>query len=419
MRYSKLVGKTQKKAPQEAEATSHKLLIRDGFIDRALCAGVYSLLPLGLLVHRKIEDIIRQEMNAIGGQEVFLPTLQPKELWQETDRWDHMDPPLFKLKDRHGRELALGSTHEEVITDIVRKQVQSYKDLPLYLYQIQNKFRNEMRSSGGLLRVREFVMKDLYSFHTSEADLADYFEKVVEAYFKIYKRCGLSPLKSEASGGTIGGTKTYEFQIPAAAGEDKVLVCQKCGWATNLEVATIKAQEKCPQCPKGILKEISAIEVGHIFSLGTKYSESMGAYFTDRNGRKKPIVMGCYGIGVGRLMAAIVEVHHDKRGIIWPKTVAPYQIQLLAISRQPSVTTKAEEIYKDLTKEGIEVLYDNRQEATAGEKFADADLIGCPVRIVVSEKTIRQQAVEVKSRTANRGKLIKVDDLIPELQNPS
>ncbi len=268
MRYSKLFGKTLKSVPKEAEVVSHKLLTQGGFIDRQLAAGIYSFLPLGWRVHQKIENIIREEIEAVGGQEVFLPSLQPKEIWQKSDRWNNIDPPLFKLEDRHEKEFALGSTHEEVITDLAARFIKSYRDLPLYLYQIQNKFRNEMRSTGGLLRVREFMMKDLYSFHTSEADLADYFEKVVAAYFKIFKRCGLSALKSEASGGTIGGTRTYEFQVPASVGEDKIFVCSQCGWAANWELMEEKSWQKCHKCQGELKEEIMVKDFGYFIPKG-------------------------------------------------------------------------------------------------------------------------------------------------------
>ena len=399
-----MFGKTLKTVPTEAEAVNHKLLLKGGFIDQ-LSAGIYSFLPLGWWVHRNIENIIREEMNAIGGQEVFLPTLQPKSLWQETDRWDHIDPPLFKLKDQHDRDYALGSTHEEVVTDLVRQRVSSYKDLPLYLYQIQNKFRNEIRSTGGLLRVREFVMKDLYSFHTDEKDLMGYFQKVIEAYKKIFNRCGLQIAVCQASGGTIGGKETYEFHVLAPVGEDKIIFCPKCNWGANQEVGE---QVECPKC-HGTLEKSSSIEAGHVFALGTKYSEAMKAEFVDKNGVKKPIWMGCYGIGLGRLMATIVEVHHDEMGIIWPRSVAPYQIHLINLKTQNS-NLSGDEVYEKLVRAGVEVLYDDREEVSAGEKFADADLIGIPVRLVISEKT--GDKVEYKERDQKESKLLTIEEIV-------
>ena len=405
MLQSKLFSKTLKKAPKEAKIASHKLLLRGDFISQ-LASGIYSFLPLGYRIHRKIEEVVREEMNAIGGQEVFLPSLQPKEIWQKTDRWGHMDPPLFKIKDRHKKEFVLGPTHEEVITDLLKGRVQSYKDLPVYLYQIQTKFRNEMRFAGGLLRAREFVMKDLYSFHPDKKDLDKFFNKVLLAYDKIFKRCGLKAIKSEASGGVFTKEKTYEFQVMSKEGEDKIIYCPKCNWATNLEVTKIKAGQKCPKCKSKLVKA-NSIEVGHTFRLGTKYSKALNLYFRDKKGEKKPVVMGCYGIGLGRLMAAIVEINHDDKGIIWPKEVTPFQIHLIQIEDNQKIRKAAEKLYKDLQNKAVEVLYDDRNDKSAGEKFAEADLIGIPVRVVVSEKTLKNNSIEVKKRDENKTCLIK------------
>lgn len=406
MRYSNLFGKTLKTIPSEAEAVSHKLLLKAGYIDQ-LSAGVYSFLPLGFKVLKSVEKIIREEMNTISGQEVFLPTLQPKSLWQETDRWDHIEPPLFKLQDQHDRDLALGPTHEEVITDLVRRRVTSYKDLPLYLFQIQNKFRNEIRSTGGLLRVREFIMKDLYSFHTDEKDLLEYFQKVIEAYKTIYGRCGLEVAVCQASGGTIGGRETYEFHVLSPVGEDRIVFCPKCHWGANQEVSK---ETKCPKC--GTETETSSsIEAGHVFALGTKYSEAMKAEFVDKDGTKKPIWMGCYGIGLGRLMAAIIEVHNDTKGIIWPKSVAPFQVSLVNLAKE---NIQAEEIYKKLIDTGIEVLFDDRENVSAGEKFADADLIGIPVRLVISERN--GDKIEYKERNKKESELLSLEEVLSKLQ---
>lgn len=371
MKQSQLFCKTKKQAPKDAKIISHKLLLRGDFIEQE-AAGVYSFLPLGWRVHRKIEQIVREEMDAIGGQEMFMPALQPKTLWEETGRWDKMDPPLFKFKDQHKKDLTLGPTHEEVITDLARKRVESYKDLPFYLYQIQDKFRNEMRPAGGLLRTREFVMKDLYSFHASEEDLKKYYEKVKKAYIRIFQRCGLKVVPIRAGSGTIGGKLSHEFI------------------------------------------SINKIESGHTFNLGTKYSKAMNALFVDKDGKKKPIIMGCYGIGIGRLMTAIVEVHHDKNGIIWPKKVAPFDIHLIALENNKKVRTQAEKIYKDLQKKSFEVLYDDRNESP-GVKFVEADLIGIPLRIVVSERTLRKQSIEIKKRNRKEGKLAKIKSYVQQI----
>lgn len=406
MLQSKLFSKTLKTAPKDAETISHKYLTRGGFINQ-LASGIYSFLPLGFKVYKKIENIIREEMKAIDGQELYLPVLQPKKLWQESGRWDTIDPPLFKLKDRHGKELALGPTHEEVLTDLARQYIKSYKDLPQAVFQIQNKFRNEMRATGGLLRVREFVMKDLYSFHTSEKNLDNYYEKVAKTYKKIYERCDLKAVMVQASSGTIGGKISHEFMVIAKDGEDKILVCQKCDWAGNLEIS--KNIKVCPIC-QGKIKQENSIEAGHIFQLGITYSERMGANFIDLDGKSKPIFMGCYGIGLGRLLATIVEASNDQNGIIWPETVAPFKVQLLTLGQNKQVLDYSNKIYQQLLTAGIEVLYDDRENITAGEKFADADLIGIPYRLIISEKT--KDEVEVKKRGEKQAKLMRIEGVI-------
>lgn len=409
MRYSKLFGKTLREAPKEAEATSYKLLAKAGFIDQ-LAAGVYTFLPLGWRTHSKIENIIREEIDAIGGQEFSMPVLAPKTLWQETGRWETIDPPLFITRDRHDKEYSLGPTHEEVITDLARRFVKSYKDLPFSAYQIQDKFRNELRSTGGLLRTREFFMKDLYSFHADGKDFKEFFKKALEAYTKIFDRVGLKILVSQASGGSIGGDITYEFQVPATIGEDIVFFCEACGYAINKQFAEEKAvKETCPECKKK-LSETNAIEAGQVFSLGTKYSKAMGATFVDKDGKQKPLIMGCYGIGIGRMMAAIVEVSHDAQGIVWPENVAPFAVHLVSIGNKPAVTKKADEIYEKLVKEGKEVLYDDRDESP-GVKLADADLIGIPERFVVSETTLKKSSIEVKKRKESKPKFVKLTSL--------
>lgn len=410
MKQSQLFYKTKKQAPRDAEIISHKLLLKGDFIDQ-VTSGVYSFLPLGWRVHRKIEQIIREEMNAIGGQEVFLPVLQPKSFWEETGRWKDFKPPLFKLKDRHKKELALGPTHEELFTDLVRKRVESYKDLPLYLYQIQDKFRNEMRSTGGLLRVREFIMKDLYSFHSNEKDLFNYYKTVGKAYLRIFKRCELKAIPMEAESGSMGGAISQEFAIIAEKGESKMLLCPKCGWAISDEKK--RKSNKCLKC-KTTLEKKNCIEASHGFNLGTKYSKDMGALFVDKDGKKKPIIMGCYGLGLGRLMAAIIEIHHDKDGIIWPKQIAPFDIHLIALENSKKIRNQAEKIYNDLQKKGFEVLYDDRNE-TPGVKFIEADLIGIPLRLVVSEKTLQKQSIEIKKRNERRAKLVGIKFYVQQI----
>jgi len=398
MKQSELFYKTKKDVSKNAEVISHKLLLRGDFIEQE-AAGVYSFLPLGWRVHKRIEEVIRQEINAIGGQEVFLSVIQPKSLWEETDRWDKPDLPLFKFKDRHKKEYALGPTHEEMITDLVRKRVDSYKDLPLALYQIQNKFRNEIRPTGGLLRVREFIMKDLYSFHADEKDLISYYKKAEKAYLKIFKRCGLKAIQMEADSGTIGGSTSHEFVVLAESGESKIYLCPDCGWAISDE--KIGKDKKCKKC-KSKLEKQECIEGGHIFNLGSKYSKAMNALFVDKNGKKKPMIMGCYGLGLGRLMAAIIEIHHDDKGIIWPKEVAPFDVHLIGIENSK------------LQKRGLEVLYDDRDESP-GIKFVESDLIGIPIRLIISEKTLDKQSVEIKKRAEREGRLVKIKSYVQQI----
>lgn len=407
MKQSKFFAKTFKDAPKEAKAKSHKLLLKAGFIEQCT-AGVYSFLPLGFRVLQKLENIIRNKMNSIDGQEVFLPTIQPKNLWQETGRWLTIDPPLFKFQDRHKKELCLGPTHEEVIADLVRSRIKSYRDLPFAMYQIQNKFRNEMRATGGLLRTREFIMKDLYSFHSTQECLNKYYDKVLEAYHELFEECGLKTILTEASSGTIGGKESHEFMALCETGEDKILICKKCNWAINQELKSKNENLKfCRLCDRA-LKEYNAIEVGHCFKLGTKYSKKMSANFVNKNGQQKPIIMGCYGIGLGRLMATIVETHYDERGIIWPKFIAPFDLHLISVGAR-FITPKSEEIYKELSKK-FDVLYDDRDESP-GVKFADADLIGIPIRIVVSEKTLARNCAEIKKRHEEKICLKPLTDL--------
>lgn len=409
MLQSHFFTKTLRKDPKDAMTISHKLLVRGGFINQ-LTSGIWSLLPFGWRVYKKIENIIREEMNAIGGQEIYLPVLQPKELWQETARWENIDPPLFKLKDRHNKWLALGPTHEEVITDLARFYIESYKDLPKYVYQIQNKFRNELRPTGGLLRTREFVMKDLYSFHTSEKDLNNYYQKVIQAYYKIYQRCGLKAVAVKASSGSIGGSISHEFMVLADSGEDKILVCQKCGWGVNIE--TWQKNKPCPEC-QGKLEQKNTIEAGHVFKLDTLYSQKMGAEFTDKYGKKKPIFMGCYGIGLQRLMATIVEAKYDRNGIIWPNTVSPFDIHLVSLDLEDKkVGIFAKKVYQELSKNNFDILFDDRLESP-GIKFKDADLIGIPIRLVVSKKT--GDRVEYKERDKDKTKLFTLKQLLVKL----
>ena len=405
MKRTELFCRIGKQNLSQAEAISHRLLLRADFIDQ-LASGIYSFLPLGWMVHQKIAGVIKDELNKLGGQELLMPSLQPKALWAESKRWGAMDPPLFKLEDCHQRQLCLASTHEEAITDLVRHRLSSYKDFPLALYQIQTKFRNETRATGGLLRVREFPMMDLYSFHEDEAALASFYKKVQKAYENIFQRLNLEISWVRASSGTIGGRISHEAVVLAESGEDKVLVCSQC----NSIVSEETGEKVCPQCRQK-LEAKKAIEVGHVFQLGTKYSQSMGARFSDKKGQSHPIEMGCYGLGLGRIMATVIEIHHDDQGMIWPSSIAPFLIYLIGIEKDTEVEKIVTSVYNRLQKKGLDVLWDNRMDKSAGEKFADADLIGLPYRLVISQKTLSQQKIEIKKRNSHQSQLIALDKL--------
>jgi len=559
MRFSKLFGKTLRQAPAEAESVSHQLLLRAGMVAQE-AAGIYSYLPMGWRVLKKIENVIREEMDKAGGQELMLPVLQPFELWQQSGRYVSFGKSLFTLIDRKEHTLALGPTHEEVITDLVHRYVQSYRELPLLLYQIQTKLRDEPRPRGGLIRVREFIMKDLYSFDADEAGLDKSYQSMCQAYRDIYARLGLPTMMVDADSGAIGGKDSHEFMVITETGEDEVIYCSDCGYAANAEKAqfvktrgdaetpltleeiatpeaetiaevagfvgvptnqtlkavfyfadgefvfvtirgdlevnetklrnTLKCTElrlategevneagivagfaspvgikgvkvvaddsitsgfnfivganrpgyhfrnanyprdfqvdlmadialaqsgdSCPSC-RGKLSSARGIEVGHVFKLGTFISERFGASFLDNDGTSRPIVMGCYGIGLGRLLAAIVEQSHDDKGIIWPLSVAPYQVHLCPLNlEKPAVLPTAEKIYQELQREGIEVLFDDRDDSP-GVKFNDADLLGIPLRLTLSPRTLQSQSVEAKWRTENEARLLPLENLAAEV----
>ncbi len=421
MLQSKLFYKANKNKNAQADSVSHDLLTRAGYVDQ-LMAGVFSFMPLGYRVLKNIELIVRQNMEAIGGQELLLPVLQPKENWVKTGRIEQEKDILFRLKGNADKEYILGPTHEEVVTPLAKKMVFSYRDLPFYVFQIQDKFRDELRPKSGLLRVKEFLMKDLYSFHATQADLDKYYEVVAKAYEKIFKEAGIGKLtyRTLASGGSFS-KYSDEFQMLTEVGEDVIYVCTKCKLAINKEIKV--ENPKCPKCQNSDFEEKKAIEVGNIFKLATKYSTPFDLKFTDKDAVDKPVLMGCYGIGLGRLMGATVEASHDDKGIIWPKSVAPFLVHLISIENNPRIKKATEKMYQDLKKparnashsdaggEGIEVLYDDRQNKTAGEKFAESDLLGIPYRIVVSEKTLAVNSVEVKERSKSAGKMVKISQL--------
>ena len=564
MYYSKLLIPTLKESPADAEVISHKLMVRAGMI-RQLAAGIYSILPLGLRVIKKVEKIIREEMNQIGGQEVFLPSIQPAELWKESKRWDFYGKELLRVKDRHNREFCYGPTHEEVITDIVRKEIKSYRQLPIILYQIQTKFRDEVRPRFGIMRGREFLMKDAYSFHTDEKDTEKAYQQIAIAYSNIFKRCGLEFKQVQADSGTIGGNFSHEFAVLADSGEDEIAFCQSCGYASNIEMAEARlnseknsiqgadeikeihtpqkktveevskflglsskqivktillenenglvagltrgdhdinpikmknligcqwllpAEEKiisdkmgipcgylgpvglnipiyadqevaslnnfvtgankadthfmgvqlqrdfkvqkfgdlrhvkygdpCPRCENGKYQVKRGIEVGHIFVLGTKYSEAMKAAYLDSNGKENPIVMGCYGIGVGRTAAASIEQNHDEKGMVWPVSLAPFEVIIIPVNfKNDDLKKVCESIYTQLSEMKIEALLDDRQDRL-GVKLKDADLIGIPLQIIVGPKNLEEGKIEIKIRKTGNSQLHPYPQSIKNIPN--
>lgn len=566
MRVSQLLNPTLREVPAEAEIVSHQLMLRAGLI-RKSAAGVYTYLPLGLRVLKKIENIVREEMNEAGGQEILMPIIQPSELWKESGRWEVYGAELFRLKDRHNREFALGPTHEEIITDLVRGEVRSYKQLPLLLYQIQNKYRDERRPRFGLMRGREFVMKDLYSFDRDETGLAESYQKMFDAYCRIFARCGLAYRPVEADAGAIGGTGgTHEFMVLADSGENGIVYCSGCDFAANVEKAECRPQlieESSPEgqrklvntpetrtinevceflavpktrlvksllyqgdgktflvlirgdrelneiklnnalggfvslelaspdvvksilgcepgfvgpidVPEGLLivadeevplmksavcgankqnyhyvdvvpgKELRidqvydlrlvepgeaclkcgapllqarGIEVGQVFKLGTKYSKALGATFLDENGAEKPCVMGCYGVGVSRSLAASIEQNHDEFGIIWPMMIAPYQCIIVPVNTKDALVVEtAEKLYQELGRLGVEVVLDDRDER-AGVKFKDADLIGYPLRVTIGSKTLANGQVELRERKIGETQLVPIEEVVNHIKN--
>ncbi|MBI4993872.1 prolyl-tRNA synthetase [Candidatus Wolfebacteria bacterium] len=407
MLQNELFTKTKREAPKDEEAINAQLLIRAGYVDK-LMAGVYTFLPLGLRVFKKIENIIRKEMENLGGQEILMPSLHQKSNWETTGRWETYDS-LFRFTSHYSKiDYALGPTHEEVVSPLLGKFVLSYKDLPKYVFQIQNKFRDEKRAKSGLLRGREFFMKDLYSFHKDEADLDNYYEKVKKAYEKIFKAVGLGKLTylTFASGGTFS-KYSHEFQTLTQAGEDIIYICDKCHIAVNKEI--IEEQSACPYCGNKNLRQDKAVEVGNIFKLKTKYSEPFNLRYKDEKGDLRDVIMGCYGIGLNRLMGTIVEIYNDKNGIIWPESVTPFKAHLLLLG-QEKIKTQANKFYNNLQKSGVEILYDDRKDASPGEKFKDADLIGIPYRLVISEKN--KGKIEIKKRNFNKVKLLSEKEAI-------
>ena len=416
MRYSQIIGKTKKEAPKDEESISAQLLIRGGFIFKEM-AGVYTLLPLGLRVLNNVVNIIREEMVAIDGQEMSLTSLQNPEIWRKTGRYDDNVVDIwFKTKLKNGTETCLAITHEEPLTNLMVQQINSYKDLPVYAFQFQNKFRNETRPKGGLLRAREFLMKDLYSFDKTKEDHEKYYERVKEAYRKIWRRLGIGDQTylTFASGGSFSKF-SHEFQTECDAGEDTIYLDRKKGIAINKEVLTEDVLNEIG-VKREDLTEIRATEVANIFPLGTKYSDALGLFYTNESGEKMPVIMGSYGIGVGRVISTIVELKHDSAGIMWPENVSPYKVMLVGLNLEDkNVRDCAEKTYDILSSKGIEALYDDRVDTTSGEKFATADLLGIPYRAVISLKT--NGLVEFKRRESKDTDIISVEELINTITN--
>ena len=410
MRQSHLFTKTRKEAPKDEVSKNAELLIRAGYVHKEM-AGVYSYLPLGMRVLQKIENIVRDEMNKIGGQEIHMATLHPSEPWKQTGAWDKVDV-VFKINSRTEKEYTIGQSEEEIVTPIAKEYISSYKDLPLAIYQIGQKYRDELRAKSGIMRGREFTMKDMYSFHETQEDFDRFYQKAKEAYLHIYTRCGLVAKATEASGGSFTEKLSYEFMVLTDAGEDDILYCDECSYCVNTEVSDQKEGGGCTRCGKGKLSRATASEVGNIFDLGKKYTNDFSVTFRNKNGEDEHPIMGCFGIGISRLMGVAAEALSDARGIVWPESIAPFAVHLVEIRAKK----EADELYEKLTKMGVEVLYDDREER-AGEKFADSDLLGIPYRIVVSEKTIVAGKFELKERKSGEVRMLTEQELFEMLYN--
>ena len=408
---SKYFIPTLKENPIGTEAVSHQLSLRAGLVNM-LTAGVYTYLPLGYRTLKRIEDIIREEMNAAGACELLMPCLHPIEIWQKTGRDQTLKDVMIRFDDKRGRGMCLGPTHEEIITDLVRQFVQSYRSLPVTLYQIQTKFRDEIRTRFGIVRACEFVMKDAYSFDKDADGLKKNYDLMYKAYVNIFKRLGFDVKIVAADSGAMGGSVSHEFMVKAPIGEDAILECESCGHYDSFEEAS--NGKTCPKCSKGTMKKHVAIELGHIFQLGTKYSDALQAHVLHEDGKKYPILMGCYGIGVSRVIAAVIETHHDDKGIQWPKEVAPFDIEIIPLAKSKdecAIWDLAEKYYRELTQAGFDVLMDDREES-AGRKFNDADLIGIPQRIVIGQKNLSDGNVEIKNRATGEVHIIGKDDVL-------
>jgi prolyl-tRNA synthetase len=410
MRQSKLFTKARREAPADEAAKNAQLLIRAGFIHKEM-AGVYSYLPLGLRVLARIESVIRRAMDAIGGQEVRLATLHPADPWKKTGGWDAVDV-LFKLQSRTEKEYALGQSEEEIATPIAAEYARSYKDLPLAIYQIGQKYRDELRAKSGIMRGREFGMKDMYSFHETQEDFERFYEIVKKAYLAVYAALGLVAKVTEASGGAFSEKISYEFMVLTEAGEDDIVYCEACDFCANVEVAKEKEGDTCPKCGAGALKKARASEVGNVFDLGQKYPKAFGYTYKDKEGKEKSPIVGCYGFGTTRVMGVIAEKMADEKGLVWPESVAPFLVHLVCLTpSDEKVVAAADALYDDLHKAGVDVLYDDR-DLSAGQKLAEADLLGIPARVVVSAKTLEVGKVESTYRRTGQTALVSREECV-------
>ena len=412
MRQSQLFTKTRKEAPADETSKNAQLLIRAGFIHKEF-AGVYSFLPLGLMVIKKIKEIIAKEMESLGSSEIIMSTLQDKVIWETTDRWDDEKVDVwFKTFLKNGNEVGFGWSHEEPITNMMKSHIESYKDLPRFVHQFQNKLRNEIRAKSGIMRCREFVMKDMYSFAQNEEQHMHFYIKTTAAYLNVYKKVGLGNITyvTSASGGVFTDKFSHEFQTICEAGEDNVYIHKDKNIALNEEIFTDETVEKMGLTKADFEKKKTA-EVGNIFTFGTKKCEELGLFFTDSDGVKKPVFLGSYGIGVTRLMGVIAEVFADEKGLVWPKEVSPFAVHLVRLGNSTETEMYADDLYKKLQAQSIEVLYDDR-DLRPGEKFADADLIGIPVRLVVSDKTVLAGKIEFKARMSTESEMMSIEEVL-------
>ena len=399
MRYTKSGITTTKNTPKDAEIISHKLMIRSGMVKK-LASGLYTWMPLGLKVIKKIENIIREEMNRADALEILMPAVQPSELWKESGRWDKYGPELLRITDRHEREFCFGPTHEEIITDIARKDINSYKQLPIIYYQIQTKFRDEIRPRFGVMRAREFLMKDAYSFHENEECLNKTYKIMFEAYKNCFNKIGFEYKVVNADNGQIGGSESHEFHVIADNGEDELIFSDSSDYAINAELFT-RSPKEGDACPDGSgkVKIKRGIEVGHIFKLGKNYSEAMNASISNKENKNIKMTMGCYGIGVSRIAAAAIEQSNDEKGIIWPKSIAPYLITIISIgyTKNDIVKNYTDSLYEELENNNIEVLLDDR-DISPGNMFSDSELIGIPYSVIIGKQFIENNNFEFKDR---------------------